>query len=162
MIENGIAPEREDASFIRFAESEADVERICEFCSCQENSPDVLLLSGYSTGNSLLLVRRGFLEEGQSLACPGLPLDGAAFDPDWGFARAQVEMRRDGSSQFRLPPGRFETLMEGDAWGYRMSPVENNDLPGILRQLKHIRASLARPRERIHNVTGVDVMAVGL
>jgi hypothetical protein len=102
-----------------------------------------------------------FLEQGQLLACPGLPLVGAAFDPDWGFARAEIKLDPDGKADFRLPSGHFDTFRDGDTSRYRLCPVDAQEIPQLIRQLAHIRAELAKPRTS-PSKNGINVVATEL
>jgi hypothetical protein len=108
MIETESASAGAKDDRIVFALADVDIEGICRKYSEAAHPPDVFLVSSKSFGNALLAVSLAFLEEGQSLPCPGLPLVGAAFDPDWGFANAVIGLNRDGSADFRLPPGPFD------------------------------------------------------
>jgi hypothetical protein len=148
---------KSDCMTIDFALLDMDIERICQGCSETENPPQIFFLSGRSLTNSLLVASVEFLEEGQLLACPGLPLAGAAFDPGWGFARAEVEIHLDGTAEFRLPFGRFETSGDRDAWGYRMCPIDNREIPHAIRELSRIRAEIAKPRKQGFEGTGAMV-----
>jgi len=139
-----------------------DIERICQERSEESKPPAVFLLSSSSIVNSLLAVSTEFLVDGQLLSCPEPPLVGAVFDPDWGYARAEIELRKDGASEFRLPLGRFETYRDGDIWGYRMCPIDNHEIPDAIRQLAHIRAELAKPRPQPSEEIGIKVTVTEL
>jgi hypothetical protein len=136
------------ASQTRFvsAASEVDIEGICREYSEAEAPPEAFMASSELIEGQLLAMNLEFLEEGQQLPCPGLPLAGAAFDPDWGFSQAEVGMRRDGSAEFRLPSMHFGSLASGDIYGYRMCIIDNHEVPDVIVQLAHIRAELARRR----------------
>jgi hypothetical protein len=162
MTELRNAPAQAGCEFIGFAQPETDIQRICRRCSERDDPPEVFLLSGDSIGNSLLVVSAEFLSEGQLLACPGLPLAGAAFDPDWGFARVEIDSHIVGSGEFRLPAGRFEDYRDGDIWGYRMCPIDNHELPRVIRQLACIRETLAKPRQPSISGTGVGAVVSSL
>ena len=111
------ASAQEKCTVIGRERPDLDIDRICQERSEEPNPPEVFLLSGRSTVNSLLVVSTEFLEDGQLLPCPGPPLVGAVFDPDWGYARVEIDLRRNGASEFRLPLGRFETFRDGDILG---------------------------------------------
>jgi hypothetical protein len=162
MVAVGNGSEQLGYEFIGFAQTQMDIQRICQRCSERANPPDIFLLSSDSIGNSLLVVSVEFLSEGQSLACPGLPLVGDAFDPDWGFAQAEMDSTIPGTPQFRLPAGRFETYRDGDIWGYRMCPIDDHELPRAIRQLARIRETLARPRESEILGAGVEATVTAL
>ena len=157
MVEAGSASAQAKYAFIRFAQANQDIERICQEISDTAQPPEVFLLTSESVGNAVLGVSVEFLEEGQSLPCPGLPLAGAAFDPDWGFARAEINLHRDGSADFRLPSGHFDTFRDGDISGYRLCPIDNHEISDVIRQLAYIRAELAKPRQQPARGRGVNV-----
>jgi hypothetical protein len=138
---------QENRAFIGLEHPADDIERICQVCSEKEIPPKVFLLSSVSS-NSLLVVRVEFLEDGQLITCPGLPLVGAVFGPDWGYARAELSIRSDGTAEFREPSGHPDTFMNGDTWGYRLCPIDNQEIPQSLAQLACIRAQLAKPTRR--------------
>jgi hypothetical protein len=128
------------------AASELDIEQICRLYSEAETPPEAFIVRSKLVEGQLLAISLGFLEDGQQLPCPGLPLAGAAFDPAWGFSQAEVGLRRDGSAEFRLPPVHLENLASGDVYGYRFCVLEDNEVPEIIAQLAHIRGELARRR----------------
>src|ERR1700722_15657023 len=148
MIESGGLSVKSDCITIDFALSDMDIERICQEFSVRENPPQIFLLSGRTVANSLLVASVEFLEDGQLLACPGLPLAGAAFDPGWGFPRAEIEIHQEGTAEFRLPLRGFETSLDGNTWGYRMCLIDNQETPNAIRELSHIRTEIAKPRKR--------------
>ena len=148
---------QERFGFIGREMPDVDIEQICQERSEMENPPGAFLLSVGSAANSLLAVRVEFLEDGQLLPCPPPPLAGATFDPDWGYARAEIELLQGQSAEFRLPQGRFETFRDGDTWGYRMCPIDNCEIPNVVRQLARIRAELAKPRHQAATETGIKV-----
>ena len=162
MIEACSDSAQEICEFIGFEKPDMDIERICQECSEMEKPQDVFLLSSRSIGNSLLAVKVEFLEDGQLLVCPGLPLVGAAFDPDWGFARVEFETHNEGHAEFRIPRGRPDTFTHGDTSGYRLCPIDNHEIPDAIRQLAHIRAELAKPRMQPNVETGIKVTLTGL
>ncbi len=133
------------------------IERICRECSEEAEPPDVFLLSGRTAGNSLLAVSTFFLEDSQLLGCPGLPLVGAVFDPDWGFARGEIGVRPDASAEFRVPHGNADTFTVGDTSGYRLCPIDHHEIPDAIRQLAQIRAALAKTGHRPSEETGIRV-----
>jgi hypothetical protein len=162
MMEAFGASAQEKCAVIGRERPDLDIEQICRERSEEPRPPEAFLLSGRSSANSLLLVSRVFLEDGQLLPCPAPPLVGAVFGPDWGFARAEVEFRTDGVSEFRLPLGRFETFRDGDIWGYRMCPIDNHQIPDAVRQLANIREELVKPRQQHDGETGVKVTVTEL
>jgi hypothetical protein len=157
MVEAGSASAQAKYAFIRFAQANHDIDRICQEISERAQSTEAFFLTSESVGNALLGVSVEFLEEGQLLPCPGLPLAGAAFDPDWGFARAEINLHRDGSANFRLPFGHFDNFRDGDTSGYRLCPIDNHEIPDVIGQLAHIRAELARPRQQPARAPGIKV-----
>ena len=134
-----------------------DIERICQECSERERPPEVFLMSSKSMRNALLAVKVQFLEDGQLLGCPGLPLVGAEFDPDWGFARAEIELRDLQPAEFRVPKGHPDTFTSGDIWGYRFCPIGSYEITDAIRELARIRAELAKPRSKPNGEPGVGV-----
>jgi hypothetical protein len=128
------------------ARANTDIERILEECSERTQVPEVLLLTSESVDGAILAINMEFLEQGQLLACPGLPLVGAAFDPDWGFARVEIKLIPDSKADFHLAGGHFDTFRDGDTSGYRLCPIDAQEIPQLIRQLAHIRAELAKPR----------------
>lgn len=139
------------------AASELDIERICREYGEAEAPPEAFLISSELIEGQLLAINLEFLEEGQQLPCPGLPLAGAAFDPGWGFSQAEVGVRRDGSAQFRLPSMHFESLANGDLYGYRLCIIDDHEVPEVIGQLTHIRAELARHRREPKRSKGVPI-----
>jgi hypothetical protein len=123
-----------------------DIERICREYGEQENPPEAFMVRSEAIEGQLLAINLAFLERGQLLPHPGLPLAGAAFDPGWGFSQAEVCKRRDGLFEFRLPSLHFETLASGDIYGYRMSIIDDHEVPEAMGQLADIRRELARRR----------------
>ncbi|MHB8390954.1 MAG: hypothetical protein ACYDBH_15460 [Acidobacteriaceae bacterium] len=148
MIEAGSASTKAKPAFIGFAPTNVDVERICRESSEKSQPSEAFILTSDSVGGAMLAVNMRFLERGQLLACPGLPLLGAAFGPEWGFARAEINLNRNGSAEFCSPHGHSDTFTEGDMFGYRLCPMESHEIPGVIRQLAHIRAELAKPRQQ--------------
>jgi hypothetical protein len=134
-----------------------DIEYICREFGEEEDPPNAFLVSGEAIADQLLAISLKFLEEGQQLPCPGLPLAGAAFDPDWGFSQAEVAVRRDGTAEFRLPSVHFETLASGDVYGYRLCIIDNHEVPEVIGQLAHIRAELTKRRREPRENTGVQI-----
>jgi hypothetical protein len=134
-----------------------DIERICQECGERERPPEVFLMSSRSIGNALLAVKVEFLEDGQLLGCPGLPLVGAVFDPDWGFARAEIESRELQPTEFRVPKGHPDTFTGGDTWGYRLCPIGSYEIPDVIGELAHIRTELAKPRSRPNREPAVKI-----
>jgi hypothetical protein len=122
--------------------AEMDIDTVCKKCSEDENSPQVFLLSDRIAG-SLLGVSTSFLEEGQLLQCPSLPLAGAAFDPNWGFSQAVVGTDAIGRTKFQLPEVHHRFLNSGDTHGYRLCVIENTEIPEVIAQLENIRSALA-------------------
>lgn len=157
MVETGDVPLKAKYVFIQNTSASRDVERICQEKSEETQPPEALLLSGRSLSNSLLAVSLGFLERGQLLKCPGMPLIGAAFDPEWGFARVEINFNRRGSAEFCLPHGDFDSFTDGDTCGYRLCPVDNHEIPDLIEQLVRIRVELARPRRRPTRKQGIRV-----
>jgi hypothetical protein len=157
MIEAGCVLAQQQHRYIDYAHAIADIEHICEEYGAKEEPPEVFLVSSRSFRNSLLAVRLEFLESGQLLACPGLPLVGAAFDPDWGYARVEIVKCTDGSGEFREPTGQPDTYRDGDVSGYRLCPIDNHEIPDVITQLAHIRAELAKPRQHPSKESGIQV-----
>lgn len=129
----------------QFLRSFADVQRICRERSTDETPPEVFLLSGPTFANSLLSLSSEFLSQGQQLRCPGLPLVGSVFGPDWGFARIEINLSKVGSYGFEFPSGHPDTYTNGDIWGFRFCPIDHHEIPELLGQLVRIRAELAKP-----------------
>ena len=162
MIEAGSVSVQTNHAFIGLAQADVDIERICRESSEKAQPPEVFLLTSESVGSALLGISLAFLERGQLLPCPGLPLVGAAFDPDWGFARAEIKLHRDGSAEFCLPRDRPDTFTEGDMFGYRLCPIDNHEIPDVMSQLAYIRAELAKPRQQPATGAGIKVTVTGL
>lgn len=138
-------------ALVVFAQADLDIERICREYSEEANPAEVFLVTGKSMGSALMGVSLEFLERGQLLPCPGLPLAGAAFDPDWGFARAVIGLHSGGIADFRLPPGYLDTVEDRETYGYRLCPIDHHEIPEAIKQLAHIRAELAKPRQPTKN-----------
>jgi hypothetical protein len=143
-------------------EDEVEIQRVCRECSEEVNPPDVFLVTSESMGGALLGVSVMFLERGQFLPWPGLPLVGATFDPDWGFARAVTCLDRDGAGDFQLLPTPFDSEGDRNSYGYRLCPIENREIPLAIRQLEHIRAELAKPKRRSRKRPGANLTAIQL
>lgn len=139
------------------AASELDIERICREYGGAETPPEAFIVSSKLIEGQLLAMNLEFLEEGQQLPCPGLPLAGAAFDPDWGFSQVEAGLRRDGSAEFRLPPIHSESLASGDIHGYRFCIIDDQEVPGVIGQLADIRRELARRPSKAQKYKGVRV-----
>jgi hypothetical protein len=154
MTQTGNTLEQEKRIFVVPAHFGIDIERICEGQSEKENPPEVFLLSSECIGGHLLAVESRFLEQGQNLTCPGLPLVGAPFGPGWGFSEAVVGKRSDGSAEFQLPPLHSEILASGDTWGYRLCILEDRELPEAIAQLTRIRQELAKGDSEGEEPTG--------
>lgn len=137
------------------AVSELDIERICREYGEAEAPPKAFIVSSKLIEGQLLAVNLEFLEEGQQLPCPGLPVAGAAFDPDWGFSQVEVALRLDGSAEFRLPSIHFETLASGDIHGYRFCILDDHEVPEVIGQLADIRREFARRRSETQKHEGV-------
>lgn len=137
--------------------SEVDIERICREYGDAEAPPEAFIVSSKLIEGQLLAINLEFLEEGQQLPCPGLPLAGAAFNPDWGFSQVEVGLRRDGSAEFRLPSIHFESLASGDIHGYRFCILDDHEVPEVIGQLTHIRGEFARLRIETQKRQGVRV-----
>jgi hypothetical protein len=127
-----------------------DIDGICCKLSQEANPPEAFLVASDSIEGQLLGVSIFFLEDGQQLPCPGPPLTGAAFGPDWGFSQAEVGKRPDGSLGFRLPNTTFENLANGSSHGYRLDIIDDHEVTGAIRQLASIRAKLLKHRVRKH------------
>ena len=139
------------------AASGLNIECICRYFGEAEAPPEAFMVSSKLIEGQLLAMNLEFLEEGQQLPCPGLPLAGAAFDPDWGFSQVEVGLRRDGSAEFRLPAIHFESLASGDIHGYRFCILDDNEVPEVISQLTHIRAELARHHREPERSKGVRI-----
>jgi len=127
-----------------------DIDGICRKLSQEANPPEAFLVASDLIDGQLLGVSIFFLEDGQQLPCPGPPLTGAAFGPDWGFSQVEVGQRTDGSLGFRLPPTHFETLANGNAYGYRLDIIDDHEVPEAIKQLASIRAKLLKHRVMKH------------
>jgi|ERR1039458_9391203 hypothetical protein len=150
-------PTRANQTLLITAASELDIERICREYGGAEAPPEAFIVSSKLIEGQLLAVNLEFLEVGQQLPCPGLPLAGAAFDPDWGFSQVEVGLRRDGSAEFRLPSIHFESLASGDMHGYRFCILDDYEVPEVIGQLTHIRGEFARRRSETQKHEGVRV-----
>jgi hypothetical protein len=128
--------------------SSSEIEKICRERSELPRPPQAFLLSASSSKNSLLAVETEFLNEGEGLRWPGLPLLEATFDLDWGYAFIDVGNCPDGSTEFQQPSGRFEDFAVGDTCGYRLCPLENSEIPKLLAELSNIRDELSQGRAR--------------
>ena len=144
-----------------FAQADMGIERILEEYSERAQPPEVLLLTSESVDGAILAINMEFLEQGQLLACPGLPLVGAAYDPNWGFARVEIKLNPDGKADFCLPGGHFDTFRDGDTSGYRLCPVDTQEIPQLIRQLEHVRVELAKPRTP-PSKNGINIAATEL
>jgi hypothetical protein len=136
---------------------ELNIERICQKYGEAEEPPEAFMVSSKLIEGQLLAMNLEFLEQGQQLPSPGLPLAGAALDPDWGFSQAEVGVRRDGSAEFRLPSIHFENLASGDIHGYRFCILDDHEVPEVISQLAHIRGEFARHRSETQKQGGVRV-----
>lgn len=125
---------------------EKEIERICQYRSELSDPPQAFLISTDSTQNSLLAVRADFLDCGEGLSWPDMPLLGAAFNLDWGYAFVDVITASNGLVRFEQPSCRFEYSAKGDTWGYRFCPVENCEISKLINQLSDIRKRLSEPR----------------
>src|SRR5579859_7525996 len=134
--------------FIDIELSDLSVEEICRKCSEDQQPPEAFLVASISTANQLLGVSLPFLEQGQSLPCPGLPLVGAAFDPTWGFAEATVGKCEGRLADFRAPISRFDMGEHGDTYGYRLCPIDVEQIPVAIGQLARIRAEMDKMNRR--------------
>jgi hypothetical protein len=157
MIEAGNVSAQEEFASVGFAHTNLDIERICQERSEEAKPPEVFLLSCRSLANSLLAVNVEFLEKGQLVPYPRLPLFGEAFDPDWGFARAEIKLHGAGPAEFQVPPGHPDTFTNGSTWGYRVCPIDSREIPDTIAQLAHIRAELAKPRQRPSERAGSEI-----
>jgi len=135
------------------------IKRICQDRGESQEPPQAFLVSTSCTQNSLLAVRTDFLDRGEGLPWPGLPLLGATFDLDWGYAYVDVQIRADGATVFEQPFGRFEDSETGDIYGYRFCPVDDSGLPQTIRELGRIRKELTRrePRPKGLSCDGITV-----
>lgn len=129
------------ASEITFAE----VEQVCQEQCERDDSPQAFVVGGVLTANSLMAVKRDFLEDGQCLTWPGLPLAGATFDPNWGFALAEVTRGDGGSARFVPPSRAIDASSSGDTWGYRLCPIDHCEITEAIAQLARIRSKLSSP-----------------
>ena len=128
--------------FFELDSDDIDVEKICrEFAEDQE-PPEAFLVASNSIASQLLGVSLTFLERGQLIPCPGMPLVGAAFDPTWGFAEAAIERHEGGLADFRAPISRYDMGEHGDTYGYRLYPIDVGQIPEAIGQLAQIRAEL--------------------
>ena len=133
----------ETALPVVFTEVDLDIGRICELEIETTKPSDAFLISHSGMAETLLCVRLGFLEEGQRLPCPGLPLAGAVFDPGWGFASVTIQHAIQGVGRFSIRSNNLHNSVQGDIFGYRVCPVSGPELPQIGRDLASIRARLA-------------------
>ena len=114
---------------------------LCKTLSESADNPQVVLISSDRCVNKLLAIRLLFLETGQTLDCPGLPLIGAAFNPTWGFAEA-ASVQEPGDSRFEAPLNRNDLGEVGDVHGFRFCPISEDEIPTVISQLKQIKAAL--------------------
>jgi hypothetical protein len=152
----GVSAQANQTLYITAA-SELDIERICREYGEAEAPPEAFMISSKLIEGQLLAVNLEFLEEGQQLRCPELPLAGAALDPDWGFSQVEVGLRRDGFAEFRLPSIHFESLATGDIHGYRFCILDDHEVAEVIGQLTHIRGEFARRRSETQRPEGVRV-----
>jgi hypothetical protein len=157
MTRTGSAPASVNCAYIVSTPADVDIERFCREVSEGAHPPEAFLVTSKAIAGALLGVSLEFLEQGQLMPWPGVPLVGATFDPDWGFARAVIGFDHDGSADFRLPPGPFDTEGDHDTYGYRMCPIHNNEIPEAIKHLAHIRAELAKPRQERRQKPGIEV-----
>ena len=122
----------------------SEIRKICQHQSEIPNPPQAFLISADSMQNSLLAVRTDFLDDGEGLPWPGMPLLGATFSLDWGYAFVDVSKNTNVSAKFEQPACRFEDAAVGDTWGYRLCPVDDRELPKILDELAYIRNELSQ------------------
>jgi hypothetical protein len=162
MVEAGSGSAQAKYAFARLARANEDIERICRENSERAQPPEAFIITSESVSGALLGVSLEFLEKGQLLACPGLPLAGAAFNPDWGFPRAEINLHHDESADFGLPPGSLDALTHGNMFGYRLCPINNHEIPGVARQLAYIRAELAKPRQQHTRESRIKITATSI
>jgi len=133
-------------SFFELDSDDIDVEKICREFSEDQEPPEAFLVASNSMATQLLGVSLAFLEQGQLIPCPGMPLVGAAFDPTWGFAEAVIERHGGGLTDFRAPISRYDMGEHGDTYGYRLCPIDVGQIPEAIGQLAQIRAELDKAR----------------
>jgi hypothetical protein len=123
-----------------------DIEQICQNRSELAFPPQAFLICADSTQNSLLAVSIDFLDGGEGLPWPGIPLLGATLNLDWGYAFVHVINEPNGLVRFEQPSCRFEDSAVGDVWGYRFYPVDNREIPKLLNEFASIRSELSERR----------------
>ena len=124
------------------------IEDICRQKSDLDEPPQAFLISESSTQNALLAISLDFLSEGADLSWPGLPLLGATFDLDWGFASASINNPVDGLAEFIPQFYRAGDSESGGTFGYRFCPTEYREMPRVISELAYIRHRLSEPRPR--------------
>ncbi len=162
MIEACVISAHKKRNTIESAMLAMNIDSTCRECSERENAPEAFLLSNTTFSNSLLAVNTFFLEDGQLLNCPGLPLIGASFDPDWGFSRVELGQRRGSRAEFQVPSGHPDTFTNGSTWGYRLCPIDNSEIPDLITQLFNIRTKLAKLRKQHNSKADLKVMVTEL
>jgi len=125
-----------------------DLAKICQECSEADSPAEAMLISG-NTNEHVLAINLQFLEEGQQLPCPGLPLAGAVFDPSWGFTQIEMARTPDGATRIHLPLTNSDDLSQGSIFGYRVCVIEDNELASVTHQLARIRAELGSLKNRL-------------
>jgi hypothetical protein len=153
---SGVSAQANHTLFVTAA-CEVDIECICREYGGAEAPPEAFMVSSKLIEGQLLAISLEFLEGGQQLPCPGLPLAGAAFDPDWGFSQVEVGLRSDGSAEFRLPSIHFESLASGGIHGYRFCILDDHEVPEVIGQLANIRREVARRRSETPKREGVRI-----
>jgi hypothetical protein len=123
-----------------------EIEQTCRNQSEVQIPPQVFFIKSSKMRNSLLAVRTDFLDEGEGMPWPGLPLLRASFNLDWGYAFVDVKADAEAKSKFEQPSCRFEDSATGDTWGYRLCPVDDCEIIKTLEELAHIRLKLSQPR----------------
>jgi len=140
----------------------AGIERICRERAETSHPAEAFLIRDTSVENCLLAAYITFLERGEDLRWPGLPLLGATFNLSWGFSTVDVVARRDGSKIFEPPSRPFEEFALSDTSGYRFCPVEIEELPKVLQELANIRKEVGCLKERGSSGLNTDVIVADL
>lgn len=128
--------------------STAEINLICQQASEQEPPIPVILINGKSLQNSLLAVNLEFLESGQSLPWPGMELIGATFDPNWGFSCVEIRSNASNASEFVTPSRYADYGIVGDMCGYRLCPIERDEISTVIEDIQKIRNRLSTLAER--------------
>ncbi|HXE08000.1 MAG TPA: hypothetical protein VN612_08895 [Acidobacteriaceae bacterium] len=144
---------------IKVPTQQFDLERILQQHYESACPPEALLISSEESNQHILALSLQFLEDGQRLPCPGLPLAGAGFAPGWGFREIEIARGTTGRMQFR-PPSRWDDG-QGDLWGYRLCPLEDAEIARTIYELASIRAALGSVGTQAHD-GGDSMVAISI